>query len=58
MFSHYNKEFFPNNGAILNITQIINVVMSSAAEAELKALYINVKEVIYIRQILEAMRHK
>lgn len=29
-----------------------------AAEAELGALYINVKEAIYIRQILEVMKHK
>jgi hypothetical protein len=32
-----------NNGAILNILQIIQAVMSSAAEAELGALFINAK---------------
>ena len=42
----------PNNGAILNIAQIIKAVMSSAAEAELGALFINAKEAVYIRQIL------
>jgi hypothetical protein len=35
--------FPPNNGAILNISQIIKAVMLSAAEAELGALYINAK---------------
>ena len=47
----------PNNGAILNIAQIIKAVMSSAAEAELGALFINAKEAIYIRQILTEMGH-
>ena len=31
--------------------------MSSAAEAELGALYINAKEAVYLRQILEEMDH-
>jgi hypothetical protein len=31
----------PNNGAILTIATNIKVVMSSAAEAELGALYLN-----------------
>jgi hypothetical protein len=35
-----------NNGAILNIAQLIRAVMSSAAEAELGALYINAHETI------------
>jgi hypothetical protein len=30
-----------NNGAVLNFAQIIKAVMSSAADAELGALYIN-----------------
>jgi hypothetical protein len=38
------KENIPrNNGAVLNISQIIKAVMSSAAEAELGALFINTK---------------
>ena len=49
--------FPPPNGAILNIAQIIKHVMSSAAEAELGALYINAKEAVYIRLILERMGH-
>ena len=47
----------PNGRAILNIAQIIKHVMSSAAEAELGALYINAKEAVYIRQVLEKMGH-
>ncbi len=35
-----------NNGAVLNISQIIRAVMSSAAEAELGALFINAKTTI------------
>ncbi len=33
----------PNNGTILNISQIIKSIMFSAAEAELGALYINAR---------------
>ena len=47
----------PNNGAILTIAQIICAVMSSAAEAELGAIFINAKEAIYLRQILTEMGH-
>ena len=47
----------PPNGSILNIAQIIKAVMSSAAEAELGALFINAKEAVYIRNILEEMGH-
>ncbi len=43
-----DDEFPPNNGAILTIATIIKAVMSSAAEAELGALYINAKEAVYI----------
>ena len=47
-----------NNGAVLTIAQIIKAVMSSAAEAELGALYINCREAIPARQLLEEMGHK
>ena len=47
----------PNNGAILTIATIIKAVMSSAAEAELGALYLNAREAIYLRQILTEMGH-
>ena len=47
----------PNNGAVLNIAQIINAVMSSAAEAELGVLYINAREAVPMRTLLEEMGH-
>ena len=40
-----NAEVPPNNGSIHNVAQIIKAVMSSAAEAELGALFINAREV-------------
>ena len=47
----------PNNGAILTIAQIIDAVMSSAVEAELGALFINAKEAVHMRRILQEMGH-
>ena len=38
--------------------QIMRALISSAAEAELGALYINAKEAIYAAKILEALGHK
>ena len=52
-----NETFPPNNGAILNIAQIIKAVMLSAAEAELGALFINTKEAVYLKNMLEEMGH-
>ncbi len=46
-----------NNGAILNILQIIQAVMSSAAEAESGALFINVKTAILMCQMLVELGH-
>jgi hypothetical protein len=40
-FLSKNDHFPNNNGAVLTIAQIIKAVMSSTAEAELGALYIN-----------------
>ncbi|EJK53767.1 hypothetical protein THAOC_26721 [Thalassiosira oceanica] len=48
----------PNNGAILTVAKIIKNVMSSAAEAELGALYIMAREAVWIRIILERMGYK
>jgi hypothetical protein len=48
----------PNNGAILNIAHIIKHVRASATEAELAALYINVREEVYIRIIVKELGHK
>ena len=53
-----NNQIPANNGAILTTAQIIKAVMSSAAEAELAALYINAREAVQIRNILEEMGHK
>ncbi len=53
------KEEIPTNnrGAVLNISQIIKAVMSSAAEAELYALFINAKTAVSMRQTLEELGH-
>ncbi len=48
----------PNNGAVLNIAQVIKHVMSLASVAELAALYIMVREAVYIRIILEELGHE
>jgi hypothetical protein len=46
-----------NNGAILNISQIIQAVMSSAVEAESDALFINTKTAVSMRQMLMELGH-
>jgi hypothetical protein len=46
-----------NNGAIYNEASIIKSVMSSAAEAEIGALYINARKGVEIRNILKEMGH-
>jgi hypothetical protein len=46
-----------NNGAIYNEASIIKSVMSSAAEAEIGALYINARKGVEERNILEEMGH-
>ncbi len=46
-----------NNGAILNILQVIKSVMSSAAEAELGALFINAKTTVSMHTTLEELGH-
>ena len=53
-----NQDGIPiNNGAVLGISQIIKAVMSSAAEAELGALFINAKMAVAMRQTLEELGH-
>jgi hypothetical protein len=42
---------------VLTIAQIIDAVMSSAAEAELGALFINAKAAVHMRRILQEMGH-
>ncbi len=46
-----------NNGPILNIAKVIDAVVSSAAEAELGALFINARELVYLCRILVEMGH-
>ena len=53
-----NSQIPTNNGTILNVAQIIKNVMSSAAEAKLRALYIMAQEAVYIRHILKEIGHK
>ena len=45
------------NGPILYITQVINFFMTSAAEAELAALYITAQKLVPMRQTLIEMCH-
>ena len=56
-FLSNDEQFPPNNGAILTQASIIKAVMSSAAEAELGALFLNAKEAVYLPQILTKMGH-
>ena len=46
-----------NNGAVLNVAKVIKAVMSSAAEAELGALFINAKTAVPMRKTLEELGH-
>ena len=46
-----------NNGAVLNISQIIKTVMTSAAEAEIGAMYINAREAVPQIMTLSEMGH-
>jgi hypothetical protein len=56
-FMSENSTNPPNNGAVLNVAQIIKAVMSSAAEAELGALFINAKTAVPMRKALEELGH-
>ena len=53
-----NSPIPANNGAVVTISHIIKAVISSAAEAELGALFINFREAIPARQALKAIGHK
>ncbi len=46
-----------NNGAVLNIAQLIKTIMSLAAEAELGVLYINACEAVPMQNLLQGMGH-
>jgi hypothetical protein len=55
MFMASTEEIPINNGAVLNILQIIKAVMSSAAEAKLGALFINAKTAVSIQRTLKEL---
>ena len=57
MFMAGSEEIPINNGAVLNISQIIKAVMSLAADAELGALFINAKTAVSMRRTLEELGH-
>ena len=57
-FLSENVPLPPNNGAIHNVAEIIKAVMSSAAEAETGALYINARKAVEERNILQELGHK
>ena len=46
-----------NNGAVLNIAQIIKTVMALAAEAEIGAMFINAREAVPQQMTLVDMGH-
>ena len=57
-FSLSNDATMPaNNGAVLNIVQTIKSVMTSAAEAEIGAIFINVREAVPQRMTLIKIGH-
>ncbi len=57
MFMAGTEEIPINNGAVLNILQIIKAVMSSAAEAELGVLFINAKTGVSMQRTLKELGH-
>ena len=56
-FMSSNAAILANNGSVLNIVQIIKTVMTSAAEAEIGAMYINTREAVPQRMTLSEMGH-
>ncbi len=57
MFMAGNEDIPINNGAVLIILQIIRAVMSSAAETELGALFINAKMAVSMQPTHKEMGH-
>ncbi len=45
---YLDVQYLPNNGAVLNISKVIDAVVSLAAEAKLGALFINAQETVYL----------
>ena len=52
-----NEETPANNGVLMNVSQIIKAVVSSAAEAGLGALFINCKLAVPAKKTLEELGH-
>ena len=48
----------PKNGAVINILQIMKTIISSEAEAEIGAMYVNAREAVPARQSLNEMGHR
>jgi hypothetical protein len=57
MFMAGDNKIPINNGTVLNTSQMIKSVMSSAAEAELGALFINAKTALSMRTTLKELGH-
>ena len=53
-----DEEEPPNNGPVHNIATIIRNVMTSAADAEIGALYTNSRQAIQARKFLNELGHK
>jgi hypothetical protein len=58
MGNNNKKDKNVTNGAILIISKVLKHVTSSAAEAEIKAVFINAKEGAVLRTTLEELGHK
>ena len=57
-FMSKDVSFPPNNGAVLNIAQIMKTIMSLASEEEIGAMYINVQEAVPARKSLNEIGHR
>ena len=53
-----NSTHSEDNGAVLNIAKIMKHVMTSAAEAEIGALFLNSRQAIPASRLLEEMGHR
>jgi hypothetical protein len=56
-FMSSNVELLHNNSAVSTILQIIKAVISLAAEAKVRALFINCCEAVPVRRVLEFLGH-
>ena len=56
-FLSNNAQFPANNGAVHTVAQLIKAVMSSAAEAEIGAMFVNARDAVPACRTLEEMGH-